>query len=407
MMGKKYCVAMAGILTMLVLGAMYAWSYFKVALHGAYPEWSQTQITLNFTLLMICFCFGGLIAGTILKSFSKKVILIVSALFIFCGFLGTALLPAEASHALIQLYLCYGILTGFGTGIAYNVVLAIVPLWFPKKPGLVSGAMLMSLGFGALILGLIVSRLIENIGLSKTFFVFAFAVLIVMVICSFVLKLPSAIEQSVPAKKHMHQSKEELTTKQMLKKGTFWLLLIWNICIASCGMLVINAASSICVYYGLFAVLGLLVSVFNGCGRLLIGYCMDRLGGIKTMLLNTSLLLVASIILLTGDRSGVHVIVILGMLLMGICYGGGITICAALARQLYGNTHYASNFAVCNLSLVPASIVGPILSARLQDLSGGGYMTTFMLVILLGVVALGSCMIFLGLIKSSKIKNNE
>lgn len=33
----------AGIVLMLFLGAMYAWSYFKVALGDAFPIWSQTR----------------------------------------------------------------------------------------------------------------------------------------------------------------------------------------------------------------------------------------------------------------------------------------------------------------------------------------------------------------------------
>lgn len=77
-----------------------------------------------------------------------------------------------------------------------------------------------------------------------------------------------------------------------------------------------------------------------------------------------------------------------GMLLMGVCYGGGITISAALIRQLYGSKHYASNFSVCNLCLIPASILGPMLSAVLQDASGG-YWTTFLMVVILGVVTMG------------------
>lgn len=76
------------------------------------------------------------------------------------------------------------------------------------------------------------------------------------------------------------------------------------------------------------------------------------------------------------------------MLLMGVCYGGGITISAALIRQLYGSRNYASNFAVCNLCTIPASIIGPMISAALQDMSGGGYFSTFVMVIIMGAVTL-------------------
>ena len=45
----RYLRAAVGIVLMLLLGAMYAWSYFKIALEAVYPAWSQSQVTLTFT----------------------------------------------------------------------------------------------------------------------------------------------------------------------------------------------------------------------------------------------------------------------------------------------------------------------------------------------------------------------
>ncbi|MCD7750116.1 MAG: MFS transporter, partial [Oscillospiraceae bacterium] len=113
-----------GTFLMLLLGSMYAWSYFKVSLGDAYPAWSQTQLTLNFTILMICFCLGGLVAGSMLSGLRKQVQVCLAALLVGGGFFGVSLLPEAPGAALVQLYLCYGVLTGLGTGIAYNAVLA-------------------------------------------------------------------------------------------------------------------------------------------------------------------------------------------------------------------------------------------------------------------------------------------
>ena len=386
---KRTLLGASGVVLMLFLGAMYAWSYFKVALGAAYPAWSQTNITLNFTIMMSCFCLGGLVAGSFLKKLTKRRQLILAAVLAAAGFWGVSMLPEDPGAALVQLYLCYGVLNGLGTGIAYNAVLSGVQPWFPDCPGLISGALLMGLGFGALILGNIAAALMGAVGLSATFRVFAIAMLIVLLAGAAIVRQPGERDE-LPAGQNAAASAPamELTTAQMLRRPTFWIYFVWNVCLSASGMLVINSASSIAVHYGLAAVVGLVISVFNGLGRLAVGSCMDRLGWKHTMYLANCVLLASGIVLLLGDRAGSGAVVLAGMLLMGVCYGGGITISAALIRQLYGSRNYASNFAVCNLCTIPAAIIGPMISAALQDMSGGGYFSTFVMVIIMGAVTL-------------------
>ena len=384
----RYLRAAVGVLLMLLLGAMYAWSYFKVAVEAAYPAWSQSQVTLTFTIMMSCFCVGGLLAGSALRRLGKRWQTVLAAALIALGYWGVSVLPSGGQAALVQLYLCYGVLNGLGTGIAYNAVLSGIQPWFPDCPGLISGCLLMGMGFGALLLGNIADWLIGLAGLAVTFRIFALVLLVVLLLGSLALRLPGEADKLPLVRQTGTTPSQDLTTAQMLRRPTFWLYFLWNICLSAGGMLVINSASSITVYYGLAAVIGLLVSVFNVVGRLIIGSCMDRLGWKRTMYLDNAVLLLSGLLLLLGDRSNGGGVVLVGMLLMGVCYGGGITISAALIRQLYGSKHYASNFSVCNLCLIPASILGPMLSAALQDASGG-YWTTFLMVVILGVVTMG------------------
>ena len=146
----RYLRAAVGVLLMLLLGAMYAWSYFKVAVEAAYPAWSQSQVTLTFTIMMSCFCVGGLLAGSALRRLGKRWQTVLAAALIALGYWGVSVLPSGGQAALVQLYLCYGVLNGLGTGIAYNAVLSGIQPWFPDCPGLISGCLLMGMGFGAL-----------------------------------------------------------------------------------------------------------------------------------------------------------------------------------------------------------------------------------------------------------------
>ena len=337
---------------------------------------------------MSCFCIGGLLAGSVLIRLSKSIQIAIAAILLGGGFWGVSLLPAAPGPALWQLYLCYGVLTGLGTGIAYNAVLSGVQPWFPNSPGAISGVLLMGMGFGSLILGNVAAALLGVFTLQTTFRVFAVGTLLVLLCCAPVIRPPKAGETDAAAVSAAAAGGERsYTTIEMLRRPTFWLYFVWNIMISSSGMLVINSASSITMFYGLAAVIGLVVSVFNGLGRLAMGGCMDRLGWKKTMYLNNGVLLASGALLLAGDRSGSGFVVLAGMLLMGVCYGGGITISAALIRRLYGTEHYAATFSMCNLCTIPASLLGPMISAALQD-GSGGYLSTFIMVLAIGAVAL-------------------
>jgi len=89
-----------------------------------------------------------------------------------------------------------------------------------------------------------------------------------------------------------------------------------------------------------------------------------------------------------GNSVHVFVLVLLGMLMAGICYGGGVTIQASLVRSFYGSKHYPVNFSTCNLVSIPAAIIGPMISAALVDAAGGAFGPTFVMVVVMGGVSL-------------------
>ena len=55
--------AAVGLVQMLALGSMYAWTFFKVNLVKDFPSWTTAQVNLNFTIMMCLFCLGGVLAG--------------------------------------------------------------------------------------------------------------------------------------------------------------------------------------------------------------------------------------------------------------------------------------------------------------------------------------------------------
>ena len=56
----------------------------------------------------------------------------------------------------------YGVLGGFGLGLAYIVPIAMLQKWFPDRRGLITGLAVGGFGFGAVITSPVAQKLIDN-----------------------------------------------------------------------------------------------------------------------------------------------------------------------------------------------------------------------------------------------------
>lgn len=381
---NRWIYVVAGALMLLFLGLIYAWSIFKVPLNQVYPDWTVSQISLTFTISMICFCLFGFFGGKLQGFLPLRVIVFLGGALIFCGFFGVSFMDSGDSFgSLIRLYLLYGILCGGGVGMCYNVIISTVNKWFPDKQGLASGIMLMGFGFGGIILGSIVNELIAVTSVFVTFRILAVAILIVIGVGSFFLKRPPA-----DSGKALASEGRNFSPGEMIKTGAFWCFFVWSVLINSAGLLVINSAAPIALAFGAPAALGLIISVFNGAGRVIIGATFDRIGRKWTMFLDLLIMLLAGASLLLGATIVGVALIMVGLLLTGVAYGGSPTISAALIHSTFGPKNFPVNFSIVNFSLMPAAIIGPMVSSKLIERSGGAYDSTFLMVIVLALGAL-------------------
>lgn len=387
---KRTQFVVAGTMMMLFLGCIYAWSYFKAALGEVFPMWNAKQLSFNFSIMMILFALGGLIGGKLTKTIPHRILAILSGGLLLIGFLVISFLPTDNEGlALILLYIFYGGFTGFGVGIGYNVALSGVNCWFPDKDGLISGILLTGFGFSSLIIGNVADVMLDHMDIFTVFRILGIVCAVVIIGGGMVIHTPGPDVQLPPAKpKAAVEGGMECTTAQMIRRPTFWIYFLWNLCMSATGMLVINNAASITLFFGAAATVGLIVSVFNSGGRLAIGLSMDKLGWKATMFIANGAIILAGVLMVLGNAVGAFPLVFIGMLMAGVCYGGGVTIQASLVRSFYGSKNYAVNFSTCNLVSIPAALIGPMISAALIDASGGAFGSTFVMVIVMGCISL-------------------
>ncbi len=372
-----------GTAMLLFLGLIYAWSIFKIALMDLFPQWTVSQVSFTFSISMAFFCLGGLLSGKLLERVPSKGVILLAAFLVLVGFFGASFLYlGGGAYALPLLYVFYGVFCGTGVGIGYNSIITTVNKWYADRLGLSSGILMMGFGLGGILLGSIISFLLSQLGFYITFRILGLVISLVLGLGAFLLKIPQISKQEI------REENQDYSLKQMMGTGAFWLFFVWTIVIDSGGLVILNSAASITLAFGAPATLGLIISIFNGLGRVLVGGFYDRFDRKKTMLLNMGFLALGGGLLLQGAFSREVFFIVGGIVFIGLSYGGSPTISSAFVYRTFGKTHYPVNFSAVNFALIPAAIIGPMASSHFIEQSGGAYHTTFAFVLLLAVFSL-------------------
>jgi OFA family oxalate/formate antiporter-like MFS transporter len=293
-----------------------------------------------------------------------------------------------------MLYIFYGVFGGGGVGVAYNTVIGTINKWFPDKVGLASGIMLMGFGLGGLVLGSAVNSMIGSMGILAVFRILAVVICIVCVLAALIIRAPGeedAAELAAlagPDDRKTPGDVRNYTAVEMLRTARFWFFTIWAILLNSAGLLVINSAANISVAFGGTAVLGMIVSLFNGAGRIIAGNNFDRHGRKMSTIVNTAFMLGAGVLLTLGGMTGMYAFILCGLVFVGLAYGGCPTITSAYINSAFGPANFPTNFSIANFSLIPAATIGPMISSALLEKAGGSYDTNFYAIVGFALAAL-------------------
>src|SRR2546430_17618598 len=101
---NRSIIAVAGVLMQVALGAVYAWSVFRIPLTQTYG-WTVSQVTFAFELAILVLGFASFAGGMWMRRTGPRPVAIAAASLYG---LGTAL--AGLSHNLTVLYLAYGVI---------------------------------------------------------------------------------------------------------------------------------------------------------------------------------------------------------------------------------------------------------------------------------------------------------
>lgn len=389
---NRWVYAIVGVIVLLFAGLVYAWSVLSTPIAAEFTDWSKAQLSMTFTIVMIMFCIGSLLCGLLSGKLSAKMSVRIGAVLFLLGFF-----LASRTQSLAMLYIGFGVLCGLSSGLCYNAVMSTMVRWFPDRPGLISGVLLMGFGGGSFIIGKLYQAWTpaEIGGWRTSFLVMGIIIFVVLAICSFFFVAPGA-DFVAPAAKNgkaaVMAAGKEYKPLEMVKKPSFWLYYVWAIALSAAGLALISQASSVVweasasQTAGAVATIVGLISICNALGRVLFGGMYDKYGRSLSMQLVNILFIVTSGVLILALTAKSVVVVIIGFILGGLAYSGITPTNSAFCRSYFGPANYPVNFSLINSNLIFASF-GSTISGALFDASSS-YNATFFLIIGLAVVGI-------------------
>ncbi|HET9031113.1 MAG TPA: OFA family MFS transporter [Candidatus Aquilonibacter sp.] len=423
--GNRWGIALAGVVVMLCLGTVYSWSLFTNAF-VAFMGMSTQDATLAFELAIFFLGLGAVFGGRWQDRVGPRTVTIVGVVLWGIG----VLLAGLGTEGLGKwwLYLTYGVIAGFGNGMAYVTPVAMVTKWFPDRRGLGSGMVVMGFGLGAFVYNQIVSRLdVYKLaakpaaafvagkaaaikagtafdptqfplpagafhGLMMLFTFSGIVFIILGGLCAMALRNPAegysvAGASNTPAAASGSASFSPNEVLGMPQLYGLWLLLFLNV---TAGILIISNAVPIYAeltgatpaaaaqVYGVLA-------IFNGLGRFFWGWISDRLG--RGMTYTVMYLVQAVIFFLMANTGGVTAVIIYFAIVL-LCYGGGFGVMPSFNADFFGTKYMGQNYGMILTAWGVGGIVGPLIAAKVRDVTGSYHGALIPVAIMLVIAAI-------------------
>jgi MFS transporter, OFA family, oxalate/formate antiporter len=368
---NRWGIAAAGVIMQIALGAVYAWSVFRIPLVKQFG-WTISQVTLTFTIAIFALGFASFFAGLWLNRRGPRVVAMTGGALYGLG----VFLASFSAHRLWWLYLSYGLLGGIGLGFGYIVPVAVLVKWFPDRRGLLTGIAVGGFGAGALITAPLATRLIETVGVLSTFAYLGIGFLIITVCAGAFMQNPPADWKPAGWTPSASITKQRSTRDYTLAEAlatwqwwALWLLLFLN---TSAGISVISQEAPMFQELAHLSALTAaalvgVASIGNAAGRVFWAWLSDLVTRRMTFLIMYLLQVVLFWVL-----PSFHTAAALGFVafLILMAYGGGFGTMPAFAADYFGARNVGPIYGLMLTAWGFASVFGPVLIAHMRQANG-------------------------------------
>jgi len=393
---QAWVVTFAGMAVNLCLGILYAWSVWKKSLlapegtaagspmSGLNQGWAyltSAESTWALTLCGLIFAITMIPGGKIQDRFGPSVGATLGGLFLAAG-----CVVAGYMQSFTGLIIGFGILGGIGMGLGYAAATPAAVKWFgPHQRGLVVGMVVAGYGGAAIYISPLAQMLIDDFGISGSFYALGGLFAVVIVVAAQLLTPPPddyvppapPTDDSQPKPVAAAPGSNDWSAIEMLGAWQFYALMFLFIASAQSGLLVINNATPILAKVAkgvaFLAANVWLLSAFGGfvnaAGRIGTGLYSDRIGRGNAYLINAAVaaacVFVTPMVIAGGNLW-------LLFLVLGVAYwqyGGGLALLPAYTADFFGAKNLGFNYGLVFLGWGIAFVI-PLVASYIEDVTG-------------------------------------
>ncbi len=344
------------LLMELMIGGHYAWSIYSRELITKHA-FTATQSQITYSVYHLCFALALLYGGRALEKYGPRFTGMTGGAVFGAGYILAGLLPVSVFGLSVSI----GMLAGAGSGFCYITTLATVQKWFEDKKALATGAIVSFFAFGAVLVSFLAELLLgRGVPIRNIFLLLGVSYFFLLTLSASFLKNPENYKSNdLPmAFKAILKDRNILAMTIPMFSGLFAGLMIT-------GSLKNIGASRNIEYAGIAV---MLISAFNGAGRLLWGWIIHVIGEQASIILSLSaqaIILFTSVFWINGPVS-----FFIFAALVGLIYGCTLVVFASNVSRVYGVKHLSSIYGFMFLTNGAAGIGGPIIAGLSKDLTG-------------------------------------
>jgi len=383
---NRWRVLTGSVLILLCTGAIYAFSVFAGPLSAA-NGWTMPEVMNAFIINGAIAPIPMILGGFITDRGGARWSITIGAILFAVGFILTGV-----ASSTVELYLFYGLIAGLGQGFAYSGCLNNTIKLFPDRRGFAAGVLTAGMGAGAVIAAPVGRALIDDIGVGATFVRMGIVYAVVVVAAALLIRpapvgfVPAGWTPPAGAPAVVNS-----TWSQMLRTPTFYLIFAMLTAGAFSGLMIASQLSPI-AQTNMFAIstasAAVLVSVYAACnalGRFVWGALSDRIGYTNAIAFIYAIVAASLVVLLT-----VHSMVgfVVGIVGLGLCFGGVMGVFPALTMKTYGPRFQGINYGIMFTGYSVAAYFGPKIGATLGGGADGDYTKPFVIATVVALVGL-------------------
>jgi MFS family permease len=356
---------LAVTLVMATLGGIGMWSVV-VALPAVQADFGVDRGAASFpyTLTMVGFGFGGIMMGRLSDRYGITRPLVGATIALSAGYILAGLAPSLFMYALAQ-----GLFIGFlGSSATFGPLLADVSHWFERRRGLAVSIVACGNYLAGTVWPPIVQHLIEAIGWRHTHITIGVFCLVTMLPLTLALRRRSPAGHTTAAVPAVRDTQVSLG----ISPGALQTLLVIAglACCVAMSMPQVHIVAY-CGDLGYGAAAGAqMLSLMLGFGivsRLASGWIADRIGGLRTLLIGSTLQAVALMLYLPFD--GLWSLYVVSAL-FGLFQGGIVPSYAIIVREFFAPREAGARVGLVVMATLFGMALGGWMSGEVFDLTG-------------------------------------